>query len=119
MLGSFGDLAFDLKQVAALKSLESEEVVVVVSGIVDFCIDFVGIQQDVIVGALAQQGRGPASLVLELIEPVGDLSDVAGGALVQGVDADAVGQQGVVGVDDGHVGASLGDQLRDFLARHT
>lgn len=65
MLGSFSGFVIDFEEVAALESLKTEEVVVVIAGIIDFSVNFVRVLHNVVVSPLAQQWSGSSSLVFE------------------------------------------------------
>lgn len=92
MLWPFRNFASNFEEVGTFQGLEAKEVVIVIPRVVNFGIDLVRIFHDIVVSALAQQGRWSACLVFKLIKQRSDLSNVAGCALVKSVDAYTVGK---------------------------
>lgn len=115
VLGSLGNLAIHLEQVGLLERLEPEEVVLKVARKVYLSVDsLVVVSDDVVDFRREQRCIAPLSILI-VVQLVGNVKYARLRSGVELADSHAVGELGVVRVDDGHVGASLCRQIRNLL----
>ena len=119
VLGSLGDLAIDSQEVGLLEGFESEEVVCEIAGVIDDFVNALIVVFDDGVDFWGEEGSWAALLVMVVVELASDGKDAAVGRVVQGLDRHAVGELGVVGMDDGQIGASFGGQLSNLSSCHS
>jgi hypothetical protein len=112
VLGSFGNgFVFTAEQVRFFQSLETEEVVIEISGVVDLCVNFISIGHNNRVCFVAEEGSFSALSVSEFVKFFSDFSDIVESGLVEGEDGNLIGKHGVVGVYNCHVCAGLSTQV--------